>query len=108
MAYVMVPKDLENVKNKVVFNLTLRQIVCMGAGGAIGVPLYFLTKDVVGSSVAATIMVMVMLPAFFFAMYEKDGLPLEKVLWNMILVKWVRPQEREFDDGKGMEAGDEK
>ena len=27
MAYVTVPKDLEKVKNKVVFNLTLRQIL---------------------------------------------------------------------------------
>ena len=83
MAYVTVPKDLEKVKNKVVFNLTLRQIICIGAGGAVGIPLYFLTKDVIGSTGAATIMVIVMLPAFFFAMYEKDGQPLEKVLWNV-------------------------
>ncbi len=32
-----------------------------------------------------------MLPAFLFAMYEKDGLPLEKVLKNMITVKFIRP-----------------
>ena len=30
-----------------------------------------------------------MLPAFLFAMYEKDGLPLEKVLKNMITVKFI-------------------
>ena len=96
MAYVTVPKDLEKVKNKVVFNLTLRQILCVGAGGAVGVPLYFLTKDVLGTTGAATAMVLVMLPAFLFAMYEKDGQPLEKVLWNIILVKYVRPAERKY------------
>lgn len=99
MAYVTVPKDLEKVKNKVVLNLTARQIVCMGIGGAIGVPLYFLVKDTMGSSGAATIMVVVMLPAFFFAMYEKDGLPLEKVLWNMFKVRFVRPAKRENERG---------
>ena len=32
MAYVSVPKDLTKVKNKVVFNLTKRQIICFGVG----------------------------------------------------------------------------
>ena len=100
MAYVTVPKDLDKVKNKVVFNLTLRQIICIGAGGAAGVPLYFLTKDVIGSTWAATAMVMIMLPAFFFAMYEKDGQPLEKVLWNVVRVKHVRPAERKYEGGE--------
>ena len=103
MAYVTVPKDLDKVKNKVVLNLTVRQIVCMGVGGAVGVPLYFLTKDALGSSGAATVMVLVMLPAFFFAMYEKDGLPLEKVLWNMFKVKYVKPAKRENERG-GMDG----
>ena len=29
MAYVTVPKDLDRVKNKVAFNLTMRQAVCL-------------------------------------------------------------------------------
>ena len=36
------------------------------------------------------------LPAFLFAMYEKDGLPLEKVLKNMITVKFIRPPVRKY------------
>ena len=38
-----------------------------------------------------------MLPAFLFAMYEKDGLPLEKVLKNMITVKFLRPPVRKYE-----------
>ena len=34
MAYVPVPKDLTKVKTKVAFNLTKRQLVCFGCGGA--------------------------------------------------------------------------
>jgi len=45
-------------------------------------------------------MVLVMIPAFLFAMYEKDGMPLEKVLMNMYTVKYKRPQIRaKLDDG---------
>ena len=32
MAYVSVPKDLTKVKNKVAFNLTKRQLICIAAG----------------------------------------------------------------------------
>ena len=37
MAYVSVPKDLTKVKNKVAFNLTKRQLICIGIGAAMGI-----------------------------------------------------------------------
>ena len=67
MAYVSVPKDLTKVKNKVAFNLTKRQIICFGLAAAVGLPFYFLTKGAIGTSNAATGMVLLMLPAFLFA-----------------------------------------
>lgn len=97
MAYVSVPKDLTKVKNKVVLNLTKRQLICLGIAAAIGLPFYFLTKDAAGTSNAATGMVLLMLPAFLFAMYEKDGLPLEKILWNVISVKFLKPAIRRYE-----------
>ena len=46
MAYVSVPKDLTKVKNKVAFNLTKRQLICIGIGAAMGIPSYFLLRNV--------------------------------------------------------------
>ncbi len=97
MAFVSVPKDLTKIKNKVVLNLTKRQIVCLVAAAAVGLPFYFLTREYIGTSNAATGMVLLMLPAFLFAMYEKDGMPLEKVLLNIINVKLKRPAVRRYD-----------
>ena len=74
MAYVTVPKDLTKVKNKVAFNLTKRQIVCMAIAAAFGIPFFFLTRDYLGITNAATGMVLLMVPAFLFGMYEKDGM----------------------------------
>ena len=96
MAYVPVPKDLSKVKTKVAFNLTKRQIVCFAAALLFGLPLFFLLKDSTGTSLASMAMIAVMLPCFLFAMYEKDGLPLEKVLKNMITVKFIRPPVRKY------------
>ncbi len=96
MAFVSVPKDLTKIKNKVVLNLTKRQIICLGIAAAVGLPFYFFTRKYIGTSNAATGMVLLMLPAFLFAMYEKDGLPLEKILLNIINVKWKRSAVRRY------------
>lgn len=45
----------------------------------------------------ATVMVLLMLPAFLFAMYEKDGMHLEDVLMHMIRVKFLRPPVRKYE-----------
>mgnify|MGYP006070102815 FL=1 len=92
-----VPKDLTKVKNKVVLNLTKRQLVCLSVAAAVGLPFYFLTRNLIGTSNAATGMVLLMLPAFMFAMYEKDGLPLEKILWNIVTVKLIRTAIRRYE-----------
>ena len=97
MAFVSVPKDLTKIKNKVVLNLTKRQLVCLVAAAAVGLPFYFLTKNYIGTSNAATGMVLFMLPAFLFAMYEKDGQPLEKALLNIINVKLKKPAVRRYE-----------
>ena len=96
MAYVPVPKDLTKVKTKVAFNLTKRQLVCFGSGALIGVPLFFLLRGPAGNSVAAMCMMLVMLPFFMLAMYEKHGQPLEKIVGNILKVAVIRPKQRPF------------
>ena len=96
MAYVTIPKDLTKVKSKVLFGLTKRQLICFGAAALIGVPLFFLLKDSTGTSMAAVAMILVMLPCFLLAMYEKHGQPLETVIKNVIQTKFIRPKERPY------------
>ena len=96
MAYVPVPKDLTKVKTKVLFNLTKRQLLCFGGGALLGIPLFFLLKGSAGTSVAAMCMILIMLPFFLLALYEKQGQPLEKILGNIIKVTVIRPKQRPY------------
>lgn len=96
MAYVPVPKDLSKVKTKVVLNLTKRQLLCFAAALVVGLPLFFLLKGSTGTSLAAFAMILVMLPCFLFAMYEKHGQPLETVIKNIVQTKFIRPKERPY------------
>ena len=95
-AYIPVPRDLTRVKSKVFFNLTKRQLICFGAAALIGVPLFFLVKGTGNVSLAALSMIIVMLPLFFLAMYEKDGQPLEVIARHFIQAKFIRPKVRPY------------
>lgn len=96
MAYVTIPKDLTKVKSKVMFGLTKRQLICFGAAALVGVPLFFLLKNVIRSSAATLCMIVVMHPFFLLAMYEKHGQPLEVILGQIIQAMFLRPKERPY------------
>jgi len=93
MPFVQVPKDLSAVKSKVALNLTKRQLICFGTAAAIGVPTYIFTRGAIGNSMAAFLMIGLMLPLFFIAMYEKDGQPAEVIL--MLPLFFIAMYERD-------------
>ena len=74
-----------------------RQLICMGFAASIGVPFYFLTRETLGTSNAAAGMVLLMLPEFFFALFEKNGMHLETILTNFINVRFKRPAVRRYE-----------
>lgn len=95
MPYVPVPKDLSKVKTKVALGLTKRQLICFSLAAVVGFPVYLLSRPAIGNSAAVLVMIVLMLPFFFMAMYERDGLPAEKVLKNIIRHK-VWPRQRPY------------
>ena len=95
-AYIPVPRDLTRVKTKVFFNLTKRQLICFGGAALIGVPSFFLLKSTGNVSLASLGMIVIMLPMFFLAMYEKDGQPLEVIAKHFIESKFIRPKIRPY------------
>ena len=95
-AFISVPRDLSKVKTKVFMNLTKRQLICFGAGALIGVPLFFVLKSTGNISFAAMGMIVVMMPMFFLAMYEKDGQPLDVVAKHFYESRFKRPKVRPY------------
>ena len=96
MSFVPVPKDLNRVKTKVMFNLTRRQLICFALAAAVGMPVFFLAKSKLELSAAAMVMVVIMLPFIFFALYEKDGQPAEKILGHVVKTMFLRDRVRPY------------
>lgn len=78
------------------FNLTKRQLICFGSAAVIGIPAYLFTRAAIGGTGAMILMIVLMLPCFLLAMYERDGLPFEKVLRNMIRSTFLWPRVRPY------------
>lgn len=96
MAHVNITKDLTEVKSKVVFGLTRRQLIFFALAALVAVPTYFLTRNLLGNDVALILLIVTALPFFFFAMYEKNGQPPEKLLKNYIRVRFLTQQARPY------------
>lgn len=95
-AYIPVPRDLTRVKAKILFNLTKRQLVCFGAAALLGVPSFFLLRKLGNISLAAMGMIIIMMPLFLLAMYERDGQPLEVIAKHFIETRFIRPKIRPY------------
>ena len=95
-AYIPVPRDLSRVKSKILFNLTKRQLLCFGTAAVIGLPSFFALKTAVNTSVASLGMILIMMPLFLLAMYEKDGQPMEVIARHFIETKFIRPKVRPY------------
>ena len=78
MAYVTITKDLTEVKDKVAFGLTRRQIICFSLGGLLGAGAYFLTRHTLGNDAALLLLIALAAPFMLLGLYEKNGQPLER------------------------------
>lgn len=78
--YIKIPRDLNDLKEKVMFGLTKRQLICLGAAAAIAIPLYYYIYKTLGTDDAIRIAGIAAAPAVFFGFYIKNGIPLEKLL----------------------------
>ena len=94
MPYVTIPRDLTKIKTKMVLGLTKRQVISFGIGAALALPTYFGLRETIGDTFAAMAMIAIAVPSFFFAMYERDGLPAHKLVIYAIKQKFLLPQVR--------------
>mgnify|MGYP000861400593 CR=1 FL=1 len=95
-AYISIPRDLSRVKERILFGLTKRQLLCFSIGALIGMPIFFLVKKSGNVSLATLSMMAVMLPMFCLALYEKYGQPLEVIVKQFIRAKFIRPKVRVY------------
>lgn len=94
MAYVPAPKDLDKIKTKVAFNLTIRQLIGFAVAALIGIPVYLTVKKYLPNDVSTIFLLVSTLPIFYITFFDKDGLTFEKYFKYYYLHKFYQPQRR--------------
>lgn len=93
--YVRVPKDLNDIKEKFVLNLTKRQVICFGIGLAIGLPIFYIARKYMYISNAVALMGFAASPAIICGVYKKNGVFFEKYL-KFMLDFFKKPRTRYY------------
>lgn len=95
MAYIQIPRDLNKVKEKFMFGLPKRQVICFGIGIAIGAAAFYVLLQIANLTAAITALALCVMPFGFIGMYEKNGLHPEQILRYKIRAK-MRPSVRPY------------
>jgi len=95
MAYVPVPKDMSKVKNKIALGLTKRQLIGISCAAALGLPAFFLLRNI-SMDIAMFAILIVGFPALFISMYERDGMPAEEWIKNWLKFKYLNQAKRRY------------
>lgn len=72
--YVKIPKDISLIKQKFLFGLTKRQVICFGIGLAMGLPAFFIVKSLVSDlTISVLAMGIFSAPGIACGVYSKNG-----------------------------------
>lgn len=81
---VRVPKEITEYKEKIIFGLSIRQLICFIIALLVGISTYFIANKYLGSDIASTIVMVEVMPIFAIGFIKKNGFTFEKYIALMI------------------------
>lgn len=93
-----IPSDLTKIKTKVALNLTKRQLICFSIAIILALPIFFFTRKIIGMELSLILCMLEAVPFFLFGVYEKNGVPLERLILIKIRKEIIRPEVRRYKE----------
>lgn len=75
---VRIPKEITEYKEKIIFGLTIRQLLCFILAIVLGIGSYLLLKSYIGKEAASYIVILEVIPIFATGFFRKNGFTFEK------------------------------
>lgn len=91
---VRIPKEIMEYKEKILFGLTIRQLLCFAAAIALGTGSYLLLKMYIGKEVASYVVIFEVIPIFALGFFRKNGFTFEKYVKLMLRHKLGRNRRK--------------
>ena len=107
MICVSVPKEIKEYEKKVIKNLTLRNMVCLGIGIGLSILFCVFLTPYLGSTIIGYAVMLIVIPSFITGFIKfQDMIPGEKYM-QMILFHYRHKQKILYDNGIDFNAGKE-
>lgn len=74
---VRIPKEITEYQEKILFGLTIRQLICFASAIVLGVGTYWLVSKYFGTEVASYVVIFEVMPIFALGFFKKDGFNFE-------------------------------
>lgn len=75
---VRIPKEITEYKEKILFGLSIRQLLCFTVAIVCGVGTYILASKFLGTDFASYLVIIEVMPVFAVGFVKKNGFPFEK------------------------------
>ena len=93
--FVKIPKDMSQIRQKFMFGLTKRQVLCFGIGIVMGFPAFYICNNLFGLQAGCFALGIFAGPAIYCGLYKKNGMHLEQIVKLMIKF-FKKPKERTY------------
>lgn len=94
---VRIPDEVRTYKEKLVFGLTARQLICTGLALIICVPLYWFGRGYLSEDVLSWAIILIALPLLATGYIHIQGLPMEKFAVAWFKFNWLYPRKRKYE-----------
>mgnify|MGYP003836434405 FL=1 len=92
---VRIPKEITDYKEKILFGLTIRQLLCFICAVILGLVSYFIVSKFLGTQAAGYVVIIEVLPIFALGFFKKNGFTFEKYL-KLILKHKLGQNKRKY------------
>ena len=94
MIEVKIPREINSYKEKLFFNLTLRQTICTVVAIGVNVPLYFFGKNYINADLLSWIVIIIAIPIMFAGYFKYNNLNFEEFITVVLKYNLFSPQIR--------------
>ncbi|MCD8324820.1 MAG: PrgI family protein [Clostridiales bacterium] len=96
MIAVRVPDEIRKYKEKIVFGLTARQLICTIITLVICVPLYWFGRNAISTDILSWIILLIALPIEAVGFIKINGMPFEKFMVSAVEFEVLFPRKRKY------------
>lgn len=108
MIAVRIPEEIRKYKERIMFGLSARQLICTIIALGICIPLYFFGNKYIDEDALSWIIILIALPIFAIGFFTFNGMPMEKFILAYLKFSFINPLKRRYKTENAFRIWDEK